>query len=107
MPKIPKHYLKFMESHPEMAKAYKALGDAAIASGPLDRTCIELIKLGASIGSRQESAVKSHARKAVESGASVDMVRHAALVTVTTLGFPAMMAGLKWIEDAVGESSDN
>lgn len=103
MPKLPGHYAKFLETYPELAQAYKALGDASLAAGPLDRSCVELIKLGASMGLRHESAVRSHARKAIEAGASPEMVRHAALVTVTTLGFPSMMAGLKWIESALSE----
>ena len=107
MSKPPMHYLMFLESHPEIAQAYKALGEASMSAGPLDRMCVELVKIGASIGSRQESAVKSHARKAIDAGATPDQVRHAALVTVTTLGFPAMMAGLKWIEEALGPDLDD
>ena len=30
-----------------------------------------------------------------------DEIRHAAMVSVTTVGFPTMMAGLRWVEDAL------
>lgn len=102
MPKVPQHYLDFIQSQPEIATAYRSLGDAALVAGPLDRKCIELIKLGASLGARLESAVKSHARKSLDAGARKDEVRHAVMATITTLGFPTMMAGLKWVDDAIG-----
>lgn len=101
MPNVPKHYLDFVKSQPEIAAAYRCLGDAAMAAGPLDRRCVELIKVGASLGARLESAVKSHTRKAIEAGASREEVRHAVMAMITTLGFPTMMAGLKWVNDAI------
>ena len=102
MPKVPQHYVDFLQSQPDIAAAYRTLGDAAMAAGPLDRRCVELIKVGASLGARLESAVKSHARKALEAGASQEEVRHAVMATITTLGFPTMMAGLKWVDEAIG-----
>lgn len=101
MSKLPSHYSKFLKDYPEVGAAYKALGEASITAGPLDRKCVELIKLGVSTGARMESAVKSHARKAIEAGAAPDEIRHAVLAAITTIGFPTMMAALSWVEDVL------
>ena len=99
MSKVPEHYRSFVENNPELAKAYKALGDVAMESGPLSRKECELVKIGISLGAQMESAVRSHCRKALEAGATPEEVRHAITISVTTVGFPTMMAGLKWVED--------
>jgi 4-carboxymuconolactone decarboxylase len=103
MPKLPTRYTKFMQTHPEIGSAYKALGEATMNAGPLDHKTRELVKLGIAIGARMEGAVHSHVRKAVEAGAIADEIRHAALLSTTTLGFPNMMAALSWIDDELGE----
>ena len=41
-----------------------------------------------------EGAVHSHARRALEAGATRDEVRHVGLLALTTIGFPRMIAGL-------------
>lgn len=99
MSNLPQHYQSFVANNPEFAKAYKALGDAAMSSGPLSKKEIQLVKIGISLGAKLESAVRSHTRKALEAGATPDEVRHAIMASVTTIGFPTMMAGLKWVED--------
>ena len=100
MGKIPSHYIDFMERYPDLGDAYLKLGDASLAAGPLSARDAELVKIGVSLGARLESAVRSHARKALEAGATKDEIRHAAMVSVTTVGFPTMMAGLRWVEEA-------
>lgn len=100
MSKLPHHFLKFSQDHPQVASAYRALGDAT-AEGPLDAKTRALVKLGMSIGAGMEGAAHSQARKALESGASAEELRHAVLQATTTLGFPAMMRGLSWIEDVL------
>ncbi|MBI5397157.1 MAG: carboxymuconolactone decarboxylase family protein [Verrucomicrobia bacterium] len=98
---VPGRYKKFLEKHPDVARAYNALGDAAQAAGPLDAKTRALAKLGIAIGMQHEGAVHSHTRKAIEAGAKPDEVRHVALLAVTTLGFPRMMAARGWIEDVL------
>ncbi len=105
MSELPRHYVRFVDNFPEVGAAYKSLGEASITSGPLDRKCVELIKIGVSTGGRMESAVKSHARRALDAGATPDEIRHAVLATVTTIGFPTMMAALSWIEDVPAPKS--
>ncbi len=48
-----------------------------------------------------EGAAHSHVRRALEAGATPDELRHAALLALTTLGFPNMMKGLMWVEDVL------
>lgn len=99
--KVPGRFKEFVQKYPDMAAAYNALGDAAQAAGPLDAKTRALVKLGIAIGMQHEGATHSHTRKAIEAGATPDEVRHAALLAVTTLGFPRMMAARGWIEDVL------
>lgn len=101
MSKVPKHFTQFLERWPGVGNAYNALGDMVAESGSLDAKTRSLIKLGFSVGCRLESAVKSHARKAREAGASHEEIIHAVMMGMTTVGFPTTMAGLKWVESAL------
>ena len=100
--RVPGRFKAFTEKYPSVAKAYSELGAATQAAGPLDGKTRALIKLGVAIGLQHEGATHSHVRKAIEAGATPDEVRHAALLAVTTLGFPGMMAALSWIDDVLG-----
>lgn len=99
--KIPKRYQNFLKEHPAVASAYEALGTSVHSAGPLDAKTRELVKIGISIGARMEGAVHSHVRKALENGAREDEIRHVALLTLPTLGFPSIMASLSWLEDVL------
>jgi len=103
MSKLPSHFLKFVESYPEVGAAYRSLGEAATKAEPLDKKTISLVKLAMAIASGQEGATHSHTRKALEAGATAEEIRHAALQGVTTLGFPSMMRGLAWVEDVLAK----
>lgn len=101
MPKLPKFYLRFKKEHPRVYKAYEKLGAAAAEEGPLAAKVRELIKLGMAAATKSESAVHSHAHRALEAGATPEEIEHAVLLSVTTLGFPAMMTALSWAQAAV------
>lgn len=98
---IPKRYARFMSDHPAVGSAYKALGKATMEAGPLDAKSACLVKIGISAGARMEGALKSHIRKALGAGASPDEVRHALLLTTTTIGFPNMMAAMAWSDEVL------
>jgi 4-carboxymuconolactone decarboxylase len=83
-------------------KAYETLGRATAEAGPLDAKTRELVKLAVAIGAGREGAVHSHTRRALDLGCSSDEIRHAVLLSTTTLGFPGMMAALTWTEDVLG-----
>jgi alkylhydroperoxidase/carboxymuconolactone decarboxylase family protein YurZ len=99
--KPPKHFLQFAQDYPEVMAAYQALGSAAHDAGPLDVKTRALIKLAIAAGARLEGAVHSHARRAVREGCTPEEIRHAILLATTTIGFPAMMAALSWVEDEI------
>lgn len=101
MAKLPKRFTEFMESYPEIGKAYSSLGEAVADAGPLDPKTRALVKVGISIAAGLEGGTHSNARKALEAGCTPEELRHAALQGLTTIGFPAMMKGLSWVEDVI------
>lgn len=103
MRKLPERFTSFLKDYPEVGDAYQSLGKAVASAGPLDGKTRELIKLGAAIAAGQEGGTHSHARKAMDAGATPEEVRHAVLQTLTTIGFPNMMRGLSWVDDVLAE----
>lgn len=85
--------------HSELWAAYKELGKAASAAGPLDGREKRLVKLGLAIAIGSEGAVHSHTRRALQEGLSPDQIKHAALLAIPTIGFPSAVAALTWIAD--------
>ena len=102
--KLPGRYVQFQKRFPAVFQAYDALGAASAEAGPLDGKSRALVKLAIAIGGQMEGAVHSHTRRAVESGCSADEIRHVALLSITTLGFPSMMKTLTWVEDIIGQN---
>jgi len=98
---LPSRAGEFAKSFPSVWDAYAALGEACAEAGSLDPQARRLIKLALAIGAGSEGAVHSHARRAVAEGIPVDQLRQVAVLSITTLGFPAAMAGLSWIEDVL------
>ena len=98
---IPKHYRTIEEKHPAVAELHRKLGEAARSEGPLDTKTAHLIQLAGAVGVRSEGAVQSHARRAMDAGASKEEVRHAVVLLTTTLGFPAVAAAMDWLNDLI------
>jgi alkylhydroperoxidase/carboxymuconolactone decarboxylase family protein YurZ len=101
--KVPGWYETQRRRHPGVIAAYEKLGEACRSAGPLDGRTAALVKLGIAVGSRLEGAVHSHVRRSLEAGATLDECRHVVLLATTTIGFPAMMAALSWVEDVAAE----
>jgi alkylhydroperoxidase/carboxymuconolactone decarboxylase family protein YurZ len=101
MAKLQTPYTKFAKTYQMVWKAYDELGAAVHGVGPLSPEIRELVKLGMAIGARMEGAVHAHTRRALEAGVKPQEIRHAAILGVTTLGFPATMMGLTWVEDVL------
>lgn len=99
MASLPEAYRDFLRDHPKVAEAYQRLGQGLGEEGPLEEKSRELVKLGIAVGAGSEGAVHSHTRRALEAGASREEIRHAVLLSLTTIGFPFMMAALTWVED--------
>jgi alkylhydroperoxidase/carboxymuconolactone decarboxylase family protein YurZ len=93
---------QFAKNFPDVWQAYQALGASVAESGPIDGRGRRLVKLALAIGAGSEGAVHSHARQAVEEGLSNDEIRQVCNLAITTLGFPAAMAALTWVNDVIG-----
>lgn len=90
------------ERHPDLWRAYSALGEAAAEAGPLSERERRLIKLALAIGAGSEGAVHSHARRAGEEGLRAAELEQVALLAIPTLGFPRAAAAYTWIGDMTG-----
>lgn len=99
MSNLPETYTKFLEQFPEVSQAYHNLGNAVHNSGPLDDKTRALIKLAMSCGAQKEGAVHSHTRKALDAGCTKDEIHHVVLLMLPTMGLPAMMAAMSWVND--------
>ncbi|MEF8822651.1 MAG: carboxymuconolactone decarboxylase family protein [Desulfohalobiaceae bacterium] len=102
MTDTPKHYQKMQERYPAVLDAVGQLGRTIRESGPLPEKEIQLIQLAAAAAVKSEGGVHSHARRAMEAGASAEEVRHALLVLISTLGYPNVAAALSWLDDVTG-----
>jgi 4-carboxymuconolactone decarboxylase len=101
MNKVPvKRYQLMKRRYPELMQAVERLGEVA-AAGPLDEKIKQLVQLGAAAALRSEGAVHSHTRRALESGASAEEVRHALLLLTSTIGFPTVVAAVSWADDVI------
>lgn len=90
---------RLADVYPEIWTRYQALGAACADSGPLGARDRRLVKLALALGSGSEGAVHSHVRRALDEGIDPEALRHVALLAVPTLGLPAAVAGLTWIND--------
>lgn len=104
---IPKRYQQMHQSHPDLMQAYESFGQAAKEAGPLSAREIALVKLAISLGAGLEGASHSHCRKALESGCEQEDLRHVAILTAPTLGFPSMMRSKSWVESITAKRDND
>ena len=98
---VPAHYRVIEANHPGVAELHHQLAEAARNDGPLDTKTAHLIQLAGAVGVRSEGAVHSHARRALQAGASEEEIRHTVILLTTTLGFPAVAAAMDWLNDMI------
>ncbi len=101
---LPKMYENFSTKFPEILNDYQQLGKSSREAGPLDSKVQDLIKLGIAIGANSKGAVMSHTRKALASGATHEEIIHAVLLSLTTTGFPNMIAAMSGVDAVLGEN---
>jgi 4-carboxymuconolactone decarboxylase len=99
--RLPRHYSNLRSTYPKLTAALEALGQAVRQEGPLDAKTAHLVQLAAAAGVHSEGAVHSHARRALEAGATPAEIRHALVLCVSTLGFPTVAAALSWADDVL------
>jgi len=98
---LPEIYEKFSHAFPDLAEKYKQLGVACRSAGPLEQKAQDLVKLGIAIGLGSQGAVRSHTRKTLASGATREEIIHVVLLSLTTTGFPNMIAALGWVDEVL------
>jgi 4-carboxymuconolactone decarboxylase len=98
-----KHYQEMSKMFPEVMAAVANLGLTVRSAGPLDRKTSELIQLGVAAAAGSEGSVHSHARRALEAGASPEEIHHALLLLISTIGFPRVSAALSWAGDILNK----
>jgi alkylhydroperoxidase/carboxymuconolactone decarboxylase family protein YurZ len=102
---LPGIYDEFSAEHPAIMEKYKQLGVACRASGPLGQKIQDLIKLGIAIGANSQGAVRSHTRKALASGATAPEIVQTVMLSLTTTGFPNMIAAMGWVKEVLKKES--
>ena len=98
---LPKIYENFTKNFPDVFKDFKQLGISCRDAGPLDPKSQDLIKLGISIGANSRGAIMSNTRKALATGATPEEIMHTVLLSLTTTGFPNMIAALNWTNEVL------
>jgi len=86
--------------------AYDRLSEVCRRAGPLDEATVALVKLAVSIGAGAERTVHAHAKKALREGVDAESVRQVAIVALPTVGLPAALDALRWVDESICEASD-
>jgi alkylhydroperoxidase/carboxymuconolactone decarboxylase family protein YurZ len=89
--------------YPTVWTAYEHLGEAVAEGGPLDPKTRRLVKLALAIGRESEGAVHSHVRRALTEGINAEELRHVMLLAIPTLGLPAAVKSMTWMDDILGK----
>jgi 4-carboxymuconolactone decarboxylase len=101
--KLPERPANFARKNPEIWASFEALAGQCHRAGPLPDKTRRLVKLGIALGAGFEGGVHAQVRNALAEGITPDELRHVALLGLTTIGFPAFMAALTWINDVLGK----
>lgn len=101
MSRLPAQYTGIQSRYKDVITALENLGQATKSAGPLDKKASELVQMAAAAAVHSEGSVHSHARRALEAGASAEEVRHAIVLLTSTIGFPTVSAALSWVDDVL------
>ena len=97
----PEWFQSLQQRHERVLSAVESLGRTLREEGPLDDKTAHLVQLAAAAGIRSEGAVHSHARRALEAGASPEEIYHSLILLTSTIGFPTMSAALSWVREVI------
>jgi 4-carboxymuconolactone decarboxylase len=98
--KLPQPVEKFEDMYPQVWDAFMQLGDRCHNAGPLDEKTRRLVKVALAIGAGLEGGTHSAVRNARAAGVTTEELNHVAVLSITTLGLPAAMRGITWINDS-------
>ncbi len=96
---LPQWSRRFEKTYPKVWKSFQLMGEVCHRWGPLDDRSRRLVKIGIAVGSGSEGALHSAVRNALAEGITKEEIRHAILLSITTIGFPKAQAALSWAED--------
>ena len=94
--KLPSTYRAFITKFPKLGEAHEMVAQTVDTVGPLDARTCALIKIGICAGAGLESALRSHVRRAMQHGATVEEIEQAVLLAMNTCGFPRAVAAWAW-----------
>ena len=100
---LPQWAKRFQKTYPRVWRSFQQLGDECHRAGPLDAKTRRLVKVGIAAAYGSEGGLHSAVRNALREGVSADEIRHAILLSITTIGFPNAQAALSWAEDVIGK----
>jgi len=103
---LPQSVIKFESKYPEVWKAFAALGEACHETGPLDEKARRLVKLGIAVAARHQGAVHSATRQALNAGVSSEEMFQVAILSITTIGWPAAYAAMTWINEVIADTGN-
>ena len=103
MTQYPENYRWLLQKFNTVMEKHQDLGKAVRDAGPIDKKNAQLIQLGAAAATRAEGSVHSHAKRALDAGATPEEIYHAIILLTSTIGFPAVAAALCWVKDIIGE----
>jgi alkylhydroperoxidase/carboxymuconolactone decarboxylase family protein YurZ len=85
---------------PDAGVAFRALRDALLAAGPLDKTTCELVVIAGLATAGYEDSFKIHSRRLLDAEVPSAALRHAVLVTLaaTSTAFQVARA-LQWLDE--------
>jgi 4-carboxymuconolactone decarboxylase len=102
----PRSWQRLTRQYPNVVAAYDRLSEVCRRAGPLDEATVALVKLAVSIGAGAERTVHAHAKKALRAGVDAESLRQVALVALPTVGLPAALDALRWVDESVAEASN-
>ena len=92
MEDIHKIFSQFKSEFPGVHQKHEALGkEVHEKGGPLSEKSRWLIKIAISAASNHKRALETHIQKARVAGVDEDEIKHALLLLIPTVGFPAFM----------------
>ena len=107
MPKdLPPRVEDFRTQFASVWKAFTELGDQCHNAGPLDEKTRRLVKLALCVGAGLEGGTHSAVRNALASGCTDEELRHVAVLGTSTIGFPATVRALTWINDCLPSTQE-
>ncbi|MDP1553731.1 MAG: carboxymuconolactone decarboxylase family protein [Methanobacteriaceae archaeon] len=98
---FPKNYVGIRDRYQEYSSILGDLGKVVRDSGPIEHKNTHLVQLAASAAIRSEGAVHSHAKRALEAGASPEEIYQALLLVTSIIGFPNVAAAISWADDVI------